>query len=169
MSDFQDVTPDFYIISLLNTESSSRIYSPYVFAIGQLVGELPYNVLCAIIYWVLMVRSPLPYLVRSQRHISQVYPMGYGQGSAGIPGTLFQLLIINFVMALGVSLGQMIAAFSPSIQVLPSPFRILVVTKQFQGCCSHQSFYPSGPWHFLWCFHPIPSHYEVLAVMALPT
>jgi len=36
-------------------EASSRIYSPYVFAIGQLLGEIPYSVLCALIYWVLMV------------------------------------------------------------------------------------------------------------------
>ena len=38
------------------SEASSRIYSPYVFAIGQLLGEIPYSILCAIIYWVLMVR-----------------------------------------------------------------------------------------------------------------
>lgn len=36
-------------------EASSRIYSPYVFAIGQLLGEIPYSTLCAILYWVLMV------------------------------------------------------------------------------------------------------------------
>jgi ATP-binding cassette subfamily G (WHITE) protein 2 (SNQ2) len=38
-------------------EASSRIYSPYVFAIGQLLGEIPYSLVCAIIYWVLMVGS----------------------------------------------------------------------------------------------------------------
>ena len=37
-------------------ESSSRIYSPFVFAIGQLLGEIPYSIVCGIIYWVLMVR-----------------------------------------------------------------------------------------------------------------
>jgi ATP-binding cassette, subfamily G (WHITE), member 2, SNQ2 len=36
-------------------EASSRIYSPYVFATGQLLGEIPYSILCAIIFWVLMV------------------------------------------------------------------------------------------------------------------
>jgi ATP-binding cassette subfamily G (WHITE) protein 2 (SNQ2) len=36
-------------------EASSRIYSPYVFAIGQLLGEMPYSIICAIIYWALMV------------------------------------------------------------------------------------------------------------------
>ena len=48
-------------------EASSRIYSPYVFAIGQLLGEIPYSVICGIIYWVLMV-----------------YPQGFGQGAAGL-------------------------------------------------------------------------------------
>lgn len=37
-------------------ESSSRIYSPYVFAIGQVIGEIPYSILCGFLYWVLMVR-----------------------------------------------------------------------------------------------------------------
>jgi hypothetical protein len=39
-------------------EASSRIYSPYVFAIGQLLGEIPYSVLCAIIYWAVLVGFP---------------------------------------------------------------------------------------------------------------
>lgn len=50
------------------TESSSRIYSPYVFAVGQLIGEIPYSVLCAILYWVLtvcngVVRGAIPLTV----------------------------------------------------------------------------------------------------------
>ena len=38
------------------TESSSRVYSPFVFAIGQLLGEIPYNILCGVLYWVILVR-----------------------------------------------------------------------------------------------------------------
>ncbi|KAF4573417.1 hypothetical protein EYR36_007932 [Pleurotus pulmonarius] len=88
-------------------EASSRIYSPYVFAIGQLVGEIPYNALCGIVYWVLMV-----------------YPMDFGQGSAGLNGTGFQLLVIIIMLLFGISLGQLIAAISPSVQVavLFNPF-----------------------------------------------
>ncbi|PPQ79878.1 hypothetical protein CVT25_002934 [Psilocybe cyanescens] len=97
---------------IFNRKSSSRIYSPYVFAIGQLIGEIPYSILCAILYWVLMV-----------------YPMGYGQGSAGTNGTGFQLLIIIFMLLFGVTLGQMVAALSPSVQVavLFNPFIGLVL------------------------------------------
>ncbi|KDQ63067.1 hypothetical protein JAAARDRAFT_119769 [Jaapia argillacea MUCL 33604] len=88
-------------------QSSSRIYSPYVFALGQLLGEIPYSVLCGIVYWALMV-----------------YPIGFGQGAAGIPGTGFQLLVIIFLELFGVTLGQAIGALSPSIQVavLFNPF-----------------------------------------------
>lgn len=31
-----------------------------MFAIGQLLGEIPYSILCAILYWVLMVRTLYP-------------------------------------------------------------------------------------------------------------
>ena len=41
----------------LFSEASSRIYSPYVFAIGQLIGEIPYSIVCAVLYWVLMVSA----------------------------------------------------------------------------------------------------------------
>ncbi|KAJ3545283.1 hypothetical protein NMY22_g2500 [Coprinellus aureogranulatus] len=94
-------------------ESSSRIYSPYVFAIGQVLGEIPYSILCALLYWVLMV-----------------YPIGFGDGAAGTNGTGFQLLIIIFMILFGVTLGQLIAALSPSVQiaVLFNPFIGLVLS-----------------------------------------
>ncbi|KAH9031530.1 ABC-2 type transporter-domain-containing protein [Lactarius pseudohatsudake] len=81
-------------------EASSRIYSPYIFAIGQLLGEIPYSVLCAVIYWVMMV-----------------YPIHFGQGSAGTNGTGFQFLVILITELFAVSLGQLIASISPSIQI----------------------------------------------------
>ncbi|ESK96125.1 pleiotropic drug resistance abc transporter [Moniliophthora roreri MCA 2997] len=98
-------------------EASSKIYSPYVFALGQLVGEIPYNVLCGIVHWTLMV-----------------YPMDFGQGTAGQGGNAFQLLVIIFVILFGISLGQLIAAISPSVQVavLFNPF-IGVVLSTFAG------------------------------------
>lgn len=54
----------------------------------------------------------------------QVYPIGFGQGVAGLDGTGFQLLVIIFMMLFGISFGQLIAALSPSIQVavLFNPF-----------------------------------------------
>ena len=49
----------------------------------------------------------------------KVYPIHFGQGSAGLNGTGFQLLVIIFMLLFGVTLGQMIAALSPSVQVGP--------------------------------------------------
>lgn len=118
-------------------EASSRIYSPYVFAIGQLIGEMPYSVLCAIVYWVLMV-----------------YPMGYGDGAAGIGGTFFQLLVLIFVELFGVSLGQFIGAISPSMQIAPlfNPFVILVLGT----FCGVTVPYPTlqGYWKWLYQLSP---------------
>ncbi|KAF8511207.1 ABC-2 type transporter-domain-containing protein [Gautieria morchelliformis] len=81
-------------------EASSRIYSPYVFAISQLISEIPYSVLCAIVYWVLMV-----------------WPMGFGKGQEGTNGNGYQLLMCIFLELFGVSLGQLIGAISPSVQI----------------------------------------------------
>lgn len=81
-------------------EASSRIYSPFVFAIAQLLGEFPYSILCAIIYWLLMV-----------------FPMGFGKGSAGTGGLFFQLCMVIGMEFFGVTLGQLLASISPSIQV----------------------------------------------------
>lgn len=99
------VIPQLEPIFLMNRrtfirEASSRIYSPYVFAIGQLLGEIPYSVLCALIYWVLMV-----------------YPIHFGQGSAGTNGTGFQFLVILITELFAVTLGQLIASITPSIQI----------------------------------------------------
>src|SRR6185369_11867206 len=58
--------------------------------------------------------------------------MGYGQGSAGTNGTGFQLLIIIFMMGFGVSLGQLVAALSPSVQVRISHVVLLFFLKIFQ-------------------------------------
>ncbi|KAJ7361329.1 pleiotropic drug resistance ABC transporter [Mycena albidolilacea] len=94
-------------------EASSRIYSPYVFAIAQTISEIPGSIVCGTIYWVLMV-----------------YPQGFGKGAAGTNGTGFQLLITLIMMLFGLSFGQLLAAISPSVQVaaLFNPFTTLVLT-----------------------------------------
>ncbi|RPD82151.1 hypothetical protein L226DRAFT_497300 [Lentinus tigrinus ALCF2SS1-7] len=118
-------------------EASSRIYSPYVFAIGQLIGEMPYSLLCAVVYWVLMV-----------------FPMGFGQGSAGVGGEFFQLLVIIFMELFGVSLGQFIGAMSPSMQIAPlfNPFIILVLST----FCGVTLPYPSMATYWRWLYQLSP-------------
>jgi len=94
-------------------EFTSGMYSPEVFTVAQLLGEVPCSILCAIIYWVIMI-----------------YAQGFGQGSAGLGGTAFQLVVITFVELFGVSLGQFIAAITPSVQVgiLFDPFFMVALT-----------------------------------------
>jgi len=81
-----------------------------------------------------------------------VYPMGYGQGATGIPGTGFRLLIVIFMVLFGVSFGQLIAAISPSVQVavLFNPFIVLVLAT----FCGVQLPYPRmiGFWR-AWLYH----------------
>lgn len=70
---------------------------------GQLFGEIPYSILCAIVYWLLMVscfiNTSSIYLLIASRY--QVWPMGFGQGSAGTNGNGFQLLVIIFMELFG--------------------------------------------------------------------
>ena len=55
-----------------------------MFAIGQLLGEIPYSILCGTVYWTLMV-----------------WPMNFGQGAAGKGGNAFQLLMVIFMELFG--------------------------------------------------------------------
>ena len=89
-------------------ESHSQLYSPEVFAVSQLLSEIPNSVVCAIVYWVLMV-----------------YPIGYGDGFTGRSGTGFQLLAIIFTEFFGVTLAQLIGALAPSIQVCSLGLHVL--------------------------------------------
>ncbi|KAJ7103152.1 ABC-2 type transporter-domain-containing protein [Mycena belliarum] len=118
-------------------EASSRIYSPFVFAIAQTISEIPGSIICAVVYWVLMV-----------------YPMGFGQGSAGVNGTGFQLLVTLIMMVFGVTLGQLVAAISPSIQVavLFNPFLVLVLTTFCGVTIPHVS---SSFW-WTWLYQLVP-------------
>ncbi|KIJ54162.1 hypothetical protein M422DRAFT_25123 [Sphaerobolus stellatus SS14] len=98
-------------------EASSRIYSPYVFAISQLVSQVPYTITCGTLYWALMV-----------------WPTGFGQGTEGLRGNGYQLLMCIVLEFFGVSLGQLIASISPSAQVaaLYNPF-INIILSNFAG------------------------------------
>jgi len=115
-------------------EAHSRIYAPEVFAFSQLVSEIPFSVICAVTYWVLMV-----------------YPIGFGHGSAGLNGTGFDLLVIFFVELFGVTLGQAIAAVSPGMHVvvLFNPFIVIVLT----NFCGVTIPYPQlGEWARSWLY-----------------
>lgn len=119
-------------------EYHSRIYSTGAFAIAQLVSEIPYSILCAVLYWVLMV-----------------YPIGFGQGAAGINGTGFQLLVLIFVELFGVTFAQLIGAISPSVQiaVLFNPLLATILST----FCGVTIQYPDIPkWARTWLYYLDP-------------
>jgi ATP-binding cassette subfamily G (WHITE) protein 2 (SNQ2) len=65
----------------------------------------------------------------SEACFSQVYPIHFGQGSAGTNGTGFQLVVIMITELFAVSLGQLIASITPSIQIaalFTSPVSIIL-------------------------------------------
>ncbi|KAL5519548.1 SNQ2_1 [Sanghuangporus vaninii] len=129
-------------------EASSRIYSPYVFAVAQLIGEFPYSILCAVVYWCL-----------------SIWPMGFGKGAEGTNGNGYQLLMIIFVELFGVTLGQLIAAISPSVQiaVLFNPFLALVLTT-FAGVTIP---YPNmAKFWRSWLYHLVPYTYVLSGMLS---
>ena len=138
-------------------ESHSQLYSPEVFAISQLLSEIPNSVVCAIVYWVLMV-----------------YPIGFGGGFTGLNGTGFQLLAIIFTELFGVTLAQLVGALAPSIQVRSlSSFMGLFIDSKTHLCAV------SAGWNAvqfrdrysairdLRCYHSVPRHSELAASMAV--
>lgn len=99
-----------------------------------MVSEIPFSIICAVTYWVLMV-----------------YPIGFGHGAAGLNGTGFDLLVIFFVELFGVTLGQAIAAVSPGMHVvvLFNPFIVIVLT----NFCGVTIPYPQlGEWARSWLY-----------------
>ncbi|CAE6385299.1 unnamed protein product [Rhizoctonia solani] len=95
-------------------ESSSRMYSQIVFALGQLMAEMPYSIICAVTYFLLFY-----------------YPAGFNTASNRAGYHFFMILATELF---SVTLGQMLAALTPSVYIasLLNPF-ILVVFSLFCG------------------------------------
>ncbi|QRW00881.1 ABC-2 type transporter [Ceratobasidium sp. AG-Ba] len=95
-------------------ESSSRMYSQIVFALGQLMAEMPYSVLCAVTYFLLFY-----------------FPAGF-QTASDRAGYHFFMILVTEIFS--VTLGQMVAALTPSVFIasLLNPF-ILVTFSLFCG------------------------------------
>ncbi|KAF8305589.1 hypothetical protein DL93DRAFT_2172546 [Clavulina sp. PMI_390] len=89
-------------------EASSKMYSQPIFAIGQLVAEMPYSVLCAVVYYLL-------------------YYFATGmQGASSRAGYAFFMILVAEVYS--VTLGQAVASITPSIQVaaILNPFLLIL-------------------------------------------
>ncbi|GAA5846326.1 hypothetical protein JCM5353_001490 [Sporobolomyces roseus] len=95
-------------------ESSSKMYSPYVFALSQLAAEVPYSILCSVVFFLLLY-----------------YPMGFNHASDRA-GYAFAFILLVELFA--VTLGQAVAALAPTIYsaAMTNPF-LLVIFSLFCG------------------------------------
>ncbi|KAG8930788.1 hypothetical protein FRC02_003660 [Tulasnella sp. 418] len=118
-------------------EASSSMYSPGVFAVGQLIAEAPYSIICGILYWVLMY-----------------FPMNFGNGQGGQGGSGYYLLMIVFIELFGVSMGQAIGALSPTMKIalLTNPPITLILTT-FAGVTIPYPVLSKG-WKWLYELNP---------------
>ncbi|GAA6043179.1 hypothetical protein JCM8097_008713 [Rhodosporidiobolus ruineniae] len=95
-------------------EASSKMYSSPVFAISQLAAEMPYSILCSVVFFLLLY-----------------YPMGFQMGSDRA-GYAFAFILLTELFA--VTMGQAVAALAPTIYAaaMTNPF-LLVVFSLFCG------------------------------------
>ncbi|KAH8927386.1 hypothetical protein BT69DRAFT_1347368 [Atractiella rhizophila] len=121
-------------------EASSKMYSPTVFSISQLIAELPYSLLCGVAFFIFLY-----------------YPTGFDTSSdrAG-----YAFLLIMIIELWAVTIGQAIAALSPSIFIaaMVNPF-LLIITSLFAGVTIP---YPQMPkfWRS-WLYHVDPLTYLI--------
>ncbi|OCF43306.1 ATP-binding cassette transporter [Kwoniella heveanensis CBS 569] len=105
-----------YIMSRMtfNREASSKMYSSTVFALTQLLAEMPYSVGCAVAFYLLLY-----------------YGVGFPSASSRA-GYCFAMILITEIYS--VTLGQAVAALSPTILIaaLFNPF-LLVLFSLFCG------------------------------------
>ena len=95
--------------------------------------------------------------------------MGFGKGAAGTNGTGFMLLVILFVELFAVSLGQLYASISPSIQVRGETIILYGnVTDSVTDRCSIHAVHHGRSFQLLWCYYHVPYYGAVLQVLALP-
>ncbi|GAA6062867.1 hypothetical protein JCM10212_000789 [Sporobolomyces blumeae] len=105
-------------------ESSSKMYSPIVFALSQLAAEMPYSVLCAIAFYLLFY-----------------FPIGFNT-SSDRAGYAFAMILATELFA--VTLGQAVAALAPTIYsaAMTNPF-LLVIFSLFCGVTVPPNVMPS--------------------------
>ncbi|GAA5926233.1 hypothetical protein JCM3775_000963 [Rhodotorula graminis] len=95
-------------------EASSKMYSPVVFALSQLAAEMPYSLLCSVVFFLLIY-----------------YPAGFNMESTRA-GYAFAMALLTELFA--VTMGQAVAALAPTIYAaaMTNPF-LLVIFSLFCG------------------------------------
>jgi len=134
--------------ALFFREQSSKMYSSFVFALSLLVAELPYSILCAVCFFL-----PLYYIPGLQSESSRA---GY------------QFLIVLITELFSVTLGQALAALSPSLFISSQfdPF-IMVTFSLFCGVTIPAPQMPAGYRTWLYQLNPFTRLISGMVVTAL--
>lgn len=131
-------------------EASSKMYSPVVFAMSQLAAEMPYSILCSVVFFLLLY-----------------YPVGFNTDSVRA-GYGFGMILLTELFA--VTMGQAVAALAPTIYAaaMTNPF-LLVIFSLFCGVTIPK---PDMPRFFrVWLYYLVrgslvpPSTTDVLTVL----
>lgn len=126
-----------YIMSRMtfNREASSKMYSSTVFALTQLLSEMPYSLGCAVSFFLLLY-----------------YGVGFPYASSRA-GYFFLMILVTEVYA--VTLGQAVAALSPTILIaaLFNPF-LLVLFSIFCGVTAPPPTLPYFWRKWMWPLDP---------------
>ncbi|GAA5952195.1 hypothetical protein JCM10213_004061 [Rhodosporidiobolus nylandii] len=95
-------------------EASSKMYSPVTFALSQLAAEMPYSILCSVVFFLLLY-----------------YPMGFNMDS-NRAGYAYAFILLTELFA--VTMGQAVAALAPTIYAaaMTNPL-LLVIFSLFCG------------------------------------
>ncbi|WVQ86013.1 hypothetical protein IAT38_008181 [Cryptococcus sp. DSM 104549] len=126
-----------YIMSRMtfNREASSKMYSSTIFALTQLLAEMPYSLICSVAFFLLVY-----------------YGVGFPNASSRA-GYFFLMILVTEVYS--VTLGQAVAALSPSILIaaLFNPF-LLVLFSLFCGVTAPPPTLPYFWRSWMWPLDP---------------
>ena len=130
-------------------EASSKMYGQFAFASSLVVAELPYSILCAICFFL---------------------PIYYMPGFQTAPNRAgYQFLMVLITELFSVTLGQAVAAITPSPCKLLTSENLSISNTYSSHQRPPQSFLDHHVCPFLRRHHPVPSNPRILARLALPT
>ncbi|GAA5932006.1 hypothetical protein JCM1841_003594 [Sporobolomyces salmonicolor] len=126
-------------------ESSSKMYSEFVFSLSQLAAETPYSILCAVVFYLLLY-----------------WPIGLSSESNRAGYAFAFILLVEFF---AVTMGQAVAALAPTMYAaqMTNPFLLII----FALFCGVTVPPPSIP-HFWrsWLYHLNPFTYIVSGLVS---
>ncbi|EXA28511.1 ATPase [Fusarium oxysporum f. sp. pisi HDV247] len=126
-------------------EKKSKMYSWIAFTTGLIVSEVPYLIICAVIYYVCWY-----------------YTVGFPDSSARAGGTFFVMLMYEFIYT---GIGQFIAAYAPN-EVFASLVNPLVITILVSFCGVLVPYSGIQTFWRYWLYYINPYNYMMSSMLA---